>query len=90
MALLTLMAGDTLTARVRAERLVREVADRQTSLVLWPGMVLIALGEHRRFLDMLDQLRWREPGFWKFLREPEFDPVRADPRFQRLVEGLRP
>ncbi len=90
MALLTLMAGDTLTARVRAERLAGEVADRQTSLVLWPGIVLIALGEHRRFLDTLDRLRWREPGFWMFLREPEFDPVRADPRFQRLVEGLRP
>jgi TolB-like protein len=51
---------------------------------------LLALGERERALRVLESLQPRNPslGFW--LRWPTCDPLRGDPRFQRLVEESRP
>ncbi len=51
--------------------------------------VYAALGEHDRALVWLErQTDWRWP-FGPFLHwDPEFDPLRSDPRFQAVVEGM--
>jgi hypothetical protein len=41
-------------------------------------------------LDYLERVEPRGHVFWFTLQDPLFDAVRADPRFQRLVDETRP
>jgi hypothetical protein len=53
-------------------------------------MALVALGEHDAAIDLLERVQPRGAKLWFGLRMPEFDAVRAHPRFQRLVAEARP
>ncbi len=93
LALVELQAADTPAARTRIERLEREIrsAGNQTITdAAWVGRALVALREADRALGLLERVRPRGARLWFYLRAPEFDPVRTDPRFQRLVEESRP
>jgi TolB-like protein/Flp pilus assembly protein TadD len=84
--------GDTSAARERVERLLRsEHANRATVAQNWYlAATLVALGDRDRAIRLLERLGPRDPRLWFRLRYPELDPVRSDPRFQRLVEESRP
>lgn len=94
LAMVEVRAGDTLAARARVERLLSEAP----SPTPWAGVqgwhavagALIALGDHERALDYLEQVRPRGPYLWFWLSTPEFDPIRQHPRLQRLIEEARP
>lgn len=48
------------------------------------------LGERERALDLLRQI-CRQKAYWQILSigvEPAFDPIRPDPRFARILDGL--
>jgi len=93
LALAELQAADTPAARARVERLEREIRaanERTITDAAWVGRALVALGEPERALDLLERVRPRGGRLWFYLRAPEFDPVRANPRFQRLVQESRP
>lgn len=81
--LLVLIAGnDSAAARLGVEHL------RQPS---WPAVeVLAALGEHDRALTMLEAIAQPTLSFLNLLRLPEMDPIRSDPRFQRLYAASLP
>ncbi|HEY6059729.1 MAG TPA: hypothetical protein VIV10_04020 [Gemmatimonadales bacterium] len=50
---------------------------------------LVALGDTAAALDRLEH--WPpDPGIWAALHRPEFDPLHANPRFERLLAALRP
>jgi hypothetical protein len=51
---------------------------------------LASVGERDRALTLLERVRPRSEMLWFVLRWPEFDPLRDDPRFQRLVEETKP
>ena len=51
---------------------------------------LLAHGERERALRLLESLQPRGPVLGFALRWPTCDPLRSDPRFQRLVEESRP
>ena len=55
----------------------------------WLVVGLLAAGETERALGLLEGLR-PSRRLWDVLRFPEFDTVRSNPRFQRLVEASRP
>ncbi len=87
-ALVAARAGDTIAARQRVAPLRREAPAR------WAvAMVLVALGDTAEALDILERVE-AETGesywHWRELRSPEFDPLRENPRFRRLVEESRP
>lgn len=91
MALVELQAGDTLAARRRVEPLVDQVlaSHQAPGFDAWLAIPLVALGERDRALDLLE-LAPRGPELMWLLRLPTFDALRANPRFQRIVEESRP
>jgi eukaryotic-like serine/threonine-protein kinase len=92
LAIVQAFLGDTVTARARGERLAARAlrADTPGVDVGWPvAAALIALGERDRPLKVLERIRPRGAHLWFDLRIPEFDPIRSDPRFERIVAEAR-
>ena len=85
--------GDTAAARTTVEPLVAAlgpdgpVAIREGTEI---AIALINLGDRGRALDLLERVRPRSAWLWSYLIMPLYDPVRADPRFQRLVRESAP
>ena len=93
LVLTQLATGDTVAARARLERLAGEISGTGGPSVTdaaWVGRAFVALGEPARALRLLEQVHPRGARLWYYLRSREFDAVRANPRFQRLVEESRP
>ncbi len=66
-----------------ALRIVRHGDDSAT--------VYLVLGEYERAFDAMESaVRARRPFLLSATLYPVWDPVRANPRFQRLLEALRP
>ena len=96
LALAEARSGDTATARSLLESLLTSrarggsTADslhvRGYDLVL----TLVALGDTSRALDLLERIRPRGAWLWSYLVFPGFDPIRAQPRFQRVYREARP
>lgn len=84
-------SGDTVGARARVDSLLSEVSlespgPRQYQL----AVALAASGRTDAALDLLERIRPRGAWLWSYLITPDFDPVRANPRFARLIEECRP
>jgi TolB-like protein/Tfp pilus assembly protein PilF len=85
--------GDTLGARARLQDLLRAVVDslrpspREARYV---GPALLTAGGDNRLLEFLERVEPRRSTLWFDLRLPEYDAIRANPRFRRLVEESRP
>jgi TolB-like protein/tetratricopeptide (TPR) repeat protein len=75
-------AGDTTRAR---ELLAHWPGRTEFSIVIG----LIALGDTAAALDRLERAP-PDPGGWGLLQRPEFDPLRGNPRFERLLAAFRP
>jgi len=82
--------GDSVDARNRLERLLRERPAPDQEEGQYVIVALNALGQGDRALGVLERLRPRGVQLWSNLRYPEFDPLRANPRFQRVLEESRP
>ena len=57
---------------------------------LYASGALLALGRKAEMLDLLERTRPRGAQLWFYLRNPEFNPVRTDPRFARIVRESDP
>ena len=96
LAVLTMVdarSGDTLGARARLQELVRAVVDSlhpSPRDARYVGPALLATEGENRLLEFLERVEPRRSTLWFDLRLPEYDSVRANPRFQRLVEESRP
>jgi adenylate cyclase len=80
--------GDTAAANAR----VAEIERLGTNTWGYP-IALLAVGRDDSALAALERLHLERisPGIvWSYLPRPEFDRVRASPRFRRLVEAWRP
>jgi eukaryotic-like serine/threonine-protein kinase len=64
----------------------RDMATTQRTEILTAVQTLVSLGQHERALMLLTRIG--PPGMY-WVRTPEFDPIRHDPRFQRLVRLAR-
>ena len=91
-----LARGDTATGRTLLregleQQLARlESGSEDSRLYLQAGMVHALLGDRDAAMEALEEAATR--GFagapWSWAREPAFDSLRDDPRFQRLVERV--
>jgi tetratricopeptide (TPR) repeat protein len=93
MALVEASGGDTVAARTWLDRFWRSGRD---SLMPSPfdafqvGLVLVALGDTDRALEVLERVRQRWLWHWMYLQFPELDRIRPTTRFQRLLTAARP
>lgn len=86
-------SGATGAGRARAERLPSYFVDPAQPIPregLFAALAFLALGDRERAVDLLGRVEPRGAELWSGLRLPEFDPLRGDPRFARLVEEARP
>ena len=94
LAMVSARSGDTVAARTFMSRALHALPDTTWEAHLeerlLPAVALVTLGERDAALTLLERARPRGATLWSGLRAPDFDPIRAEPRFQRLVEESRP
>ncbi|HEY6060558.1 MAG TPA: hypothetical protein VIV10_08235, partial [Gemmatimonadales bacterium] len=90
-------AGDTPAALARADRLYRETGAGDSTgprlgfrESVYLAIALAVAGDQERALSILENARRWGLFLGGLLRSPEFDVIRDQPRFQRLVEELQP
>jgi len=92
-AIIAAWAGDSAAARASLGPVLASVAGRSELPVFEAedvALALVALGNRARALDILEQASPRGALLNATLRDPDFDPVRSNARFQRLVSESRP
>ncbi|MGH7546977.1 MAG: tetratricopeptide repeat protein [Gemmatimonadales bacterium] len=93
-ALVEAREGNSRAALARVEPLARDALERPHASVVGDAYrvagALATAGDHERALTIVERVRPRGARLWFFLRGPELDPIRAHPRFQRVVEESRP
>ena len=83
LAIVVAHAGD----RTRARRLMAHWPGRNEHWLIMAA--LVAAGDTAAALDRLERAS-PVPYLWAGLRRPEFDALRGNPRYERLVAALRP
>jgi hypothetical protein len=83
LAMVLARTGDTTRARALIERSAGHYDQS------WAGAALLALGDTAAALDRLEHEQ-PDPGLWSWLQRPQFDALRGNPRFDRLVAASRP
>jgi len=85
-------AGDTVQARQLLARTVALFDGRVPGVFAVQAIAagLVAAGERARALDMLERSEPKGGVLWFELQFPALDPLRSDPRFQRVLEQSRP
>ncbi len=85
--------GDSAGARARTERLGSMIGDRGP-LTYQPAMyaatAFVATGQTSRAIATLDRARAQGVVLWWAMLDPYLEPLRGDPRYQRLLAAVRP
>lgn len=92
-ALLDGLLGDSVGLRTALQRMERALVDPAHPNVLeglYVARAFVVAHEPERAIAFLERVEPRAIYLWWLLRWEEFDPIRADPRFQQLVEDSRP
>jgi serine/threonine-protein kinase len=88
--------GQVAALRGRADEaraVLKELEERQRTRYVSPvalAMVQVALGDVDATFDLLEKAHQDRRGWLAYLRiEPALDPLRSDPRFDRLLQRMR-
>jgi TolB-like protein len=92
-ATLQAFAGDTAGGRARIERALQQLPDTahaDYSQAQWLALGFLRAGAPERARAVLENVRPLGVNVWFIMRDPGFDPLRRDPRFQALERRVRP
>ena len=78
------LAGD----RTKAEALLREMLEAPTRLPYGLALLYVTLGDHERAIDWIEQGLDSGGGPWFLAVNPSFEPLRAHPRYQAVLQRL--
>ena len=83
---------DSASARAELARALRQLpqGDPAPTAVLYTAGALIALGCSDQAFSLIERARPRGAQLWFYLRNPEFNSVRDNPRFKRVVSEADP
>jgi len=92
LAAVAAFGGDTVEARRLMDRALAPFASRAPGPLVGQmiGLGLVSAGELRQAMDVLERTAPQGGVLWYSLQLPALDPLRSDPRFQRLMEASRP
>jgi adenylate cyclase len=83
--------GDSAAARDLTARAAAVAGGRRGPFVAGTlAEAFVAAGQRERALRVLEEATPRGAALWNFMLWPELAPLRADPRFQRLLAESRP
>jgi TolB-like protein/Tfp pilus assembly protein PilF len=92
MAAVAAREGDTTMARGFADRALAMLSGRRMDV--FPAtnvaIALLVAGETSRALDVLERAEPRGLLLWVSIVPPVFDPLRSEPRYQRLIAEIQP
>jgi len=93
-AFMDAVLGNTAAARARLEQVEAILAPPGAAVTVRAGWEIAsawaAAGEPERAIALLERVRPRSAWLWSYLQFPDFDPLRANPRFQRFYREIRP
>jgi serine/threonine protein kinase len=84
--------GNRAAASAEMSRVLAALTPEETppNEVLFASGALLALGRNREVLELLERSRPRGAQLWFYLRNPEFNVLRSDPRFLKVESEADP
>jgi hypothetical protein len=80
-------------AESEVNRALSEIADPTAPSptdTRWAASALVAVGRGGDALSLIERARPRGAWLWFYLLADDFDPIRSDPRFIRVMRDARP
>jgi DNA-binding SARP family transcriptional activator/TolB-like protein/Tfp pilus assembly protein PilF len=85
--------GEAARAEREVSRALSEIADPTAPSptdTRWVASALVAIGRRSEALSLIERARPRGAWLWFYLLADDFDTIRSDPRFARVMRDARP